>query len=98
LYIIILLIQVILFVVNIDKNKKKIYNIFKIQNLLYISIYLYIKNKCHIFIFEILLGIIENFAVIFYVYVKNESTPLMDYDQETRQFGTLTFYIPAIIV
>ncbi|ORY11947.1 hypothetical protein LY90DRAFT_518407 [Neocallimastix californiae] len=43
-------------------------------------------------------SIIENFAVIFYVYVKNESTPLMDYDQETRQFGTLTFYIPAIIV
>ncbi|KAL6609117.1 Hus1-like protein-domain-containing protein, partial [Neocallimastix sp. 'constans'] len=58
------------------------------------------ENFVHNYIINpsnIICSIIENFAVIFYVYVKNESTPLMDYDQETRQFGTLTFYIPAII-
>lgn len=47
---------------------------------------------------SVICSIIENFAVVFYVYVKNESVSLMDYDQETRQFGALTYYIPAIVV
>lgn len=46
---------------------------------------------------SVICSIIENFAVVFYVYVKNETMSYMDYDQETRQFGALTYYIPAII-
>ncbi|ORX60072.1 cell cycle checkpoint [Piromyces finnis] len=45
---------------------------------------------------SVICSIIENFAVVFYVYVRNDMS-LMDYDQETRQFGALTYYIPAII-
>ena len=52
----------------------------------------------YFYYFSIIKGIIENYAVVFYVYVKNETISLMDYDQEKRQFGALTYYIPAIIV